>query len=237
MTRLLWSTARTMNQSKILLVLWEKEKLYSQVVSSSAKMPSRVPRSSEDSTKFPALPLRTVTPASNTKKHQYGTKYKKKVVPFHMGSAASRLPSRSLNWVQTEDSQCSAIISSKESDVPWSGWIVVSKEVCSPSTDGSIIKWEDVLHSAAVDDSSYPTSSPIAMVTAPDIHSDNRWYKNTKATNVALVNVWGWCEVFSDGTEETKFCRWFSNYKRGFDNAVIIAARSVRFGKQSCDDF
>ena len=60
-----------------------KENLHSQIVSSSAKMPSRVPRSSDDwrhsPTKFSALPLRTVSPASNAKNHQYGTKYKKKV--------------------------------------------------------------------------------------------------------------------------------------------------------------
>ena len=39
------------------------------------------------------------------------------------------------------------------------------------------------------------------MVTASDIHSDDD-IKHTKAANVALVL--GWCEVFNDGTEETK---------------------------------
>ena len=75
-----------------------KEKLYSQVVSSSAKMPPRVPRSSDDwqqsPINFPALPVRQVTLASNAKNHHNGTENRKKVLPFHMGTHASRTLSR-----------------------------------------------------------------------------------------------------------------------------------------------
>lgn len=75
-----------------------KEKLYSQVVSSSAKMPPRVPRSSDDwqqsPINFPALPVRQVTLASNAKNHHNGTENRKKVLPFHVGTHGSRTLSR-----------------------------------------------------------------------------------------------------------------------------------------------
>ena len=98
--------------------------------------------------------------------------------------------------------------------------------------DGSIIKGEVVFHPASVDDSFYPTSSSTAMVTASDIHSDDD-IKNTKAANVASVNI-GVVAMFS--TMAPKKLNSVVDSQAAnevFDNAFIIAAKSVRVGKQS----
>ena len=66
---------------------------YSQVVSSSAKMPPKAPLSSDEwyqSPKtFPSLPVRKVAPAPYADKDRYSTENKKKVVPFHVETASS----------------------------------------------------------------------------------------------------------------------------------------------------